>query len=204
MDAVPATPRPDWKARLKEFLVLGLLTTAPLAITLWVLLSVVRFLDGTIYSMIPVNFEPTILGVPIPGLGVLATFVLLLGMGFLAKTVAGTLFKSLTDGILSRIPVVGALYGTAKQISQVFFSGKAGSAFKEVVYVPFPSSDCRSLGFVAHHPNDHETTVFVPTAPNPTSGYVVNYRNDQIERANMSVDEGLKIIISCGALSKDG
>jgi len=187
-------------ARIREALVVGLLTVAPLVITVWVLFSVVSFLDRAIYSLIPVSFEPTVLGVPVPGLGIIVTFGLLLGMGFLAKTVAGTLFKRISDALLSSIPGVRALYGTAKQISEVFFSSDAGKAFKEVVYVPFPSRDCRSLAFVTGHPNERETVVFVPTAPNPTSGYVLVYKNTEVEKAAIGVDEALKFILSCGAL----
>lgn len=185
--------------RIREALVVGLLSLAPVVITLWVLTSIVQFLDRAIYAVIPVSYEPMILGVPVPGLGIVVTFALLLGVGFLARTVLGTMLRGFADGLLSHIPIVSALYGTAKQISEVFFK-KDTQTFHEVVYVPFPSRDCRALAFVANHPNDHETVVFVPTAPNPTGGYVLVFKNTEIEKTPLAVDEALKIILSCGAL----
>jgi len=192
-----------WQLGLREYLILGLITIAPLFVTVWILLSVVQFLDELMYQLIPgLNQLPSYFGFGLPGIGIIATFVMLLASGVLAKTVAGKMFGSLSDAVLGRVPLVRGLYSITKQISSVFFSQSPTSAFKKVVYVPFPGAESKSLAFVASQDNAEHVFVFVPTAPNPTSGYVLRYDRSQLEETNISVDAALQIIISCGAVGQ--
>ena len=121
--------------------------------------------------------------------------------GFFAKTVAGQLFSRAGDALMSHLPVVRGLYGVAKQMSQIFFAGDQNfKAFKRVVEVPFPSQGLKSVAFVTAKYSETQSVVFVPTAPNPTSGYVVILDNSQMQDSKLSVDEALKMILSCGTL----
>jgi uncharacterized membrane protein len=193
----------SWRLGLKESLVLGLLTLAPLGVTIWVLASVVRFLDDLMYRLIPGLGEiPLYFGFGLPGIGIIATFAVLLATGLIAKTFAGRMFNNFSDSLIGRLPVLSGLYGVTKQISSVFFSQSPTSAFKKVVYVPFPSSESRSLAFVASQVGDDHVLVFVPTAPNPTSGYVLRYHRSQLEDTTITIDAALQLIISCGALGQ--
>ncbi len=186
--------------RFREALILGLLVLAPLGVTLWILWRVIKFVDDAVASVLPFEW-PTLFGVEIPGLGILATLALLSLTGLFAKTVAGQLLSRAGDSLMGHLPVVRGLYGIAKQMSQIFFAGdKSFKAFKRVVEVPFPSQGLTSLAFVTGHYSDTQTVVFVPTAPNPTSGYVVIFDNSQIRDSKISVDEALKMILSCGTL----
>lgn len=188
--------------QLRENLFLGLITLTPLAVTLWILSSIVGSLDGLMLKLVPEALAPrNLLGFNVPGLGIVFTFVLLLIAGTAARTVWGKVVEKLSESVFSRIPFVGGLYKTARQVSNVFFSSDSTQAFKKVVYVPFPAAPARVLAFVTGHPDTKHTAVFVPTAPNPTGGYVVIYPNESVDEVNISVESALKIILSCGAVS---
>jgi uncharacterized membrane protein len=191
----------SWQAQIKESLIVGLLTLAPLVITLWLLWSAVSFLDEAFFNLVPrYNSSTELFGLPIPGVGIVATFVLLLLAGSTAKTFLGKSFQSLSDSFLSHLPVVRGLYRMTKQISSVFFSTSPRAAFKRVVYVPFPGGEARTMAFVASEDGPAHSFVYVPTAPNPTSGYVVRYPNAQMEDCPLSIDEALQLVLSCGAV----
>jgi len=198
------TPKKTWKSYFRETLVLGLLTLAPLVITFWVLFSIVSSLDSTMYDLFPsLRALPIRLGFGLPGLGILATLFLLLLVGTLTRTVAGRFINKVSDFFISRVPILRSIYKITKQLGSVFFSKSPTSGFKQVVWIPFPHQDSRCLAFVASETEAGECFVFVPTAPNPTSGYVLNFRKDQVSKADMSVDAALKLILSCGALGED-
>jgi|GEM_PF-795944 len=205
MSNVGSNVKGNVQPRVRESLLLGLITIAPLVVTYWVLSSVVLYLDELMYQIFPALKEiPTEhFGFGIPGIGIVVTFLLLFGVGALAKTVFGKFINKWSDSLMSRLPVVRGLYGATKQISAVFFSQSPTSAFKKVVYVPFPHPGTRALAFVASYIGDGECFVFVPTAPNPTGGYVLKYNISELEDANISVDGALQLIISCGALGKN-
>lgn len=189
--------------RIKESLLLGLLTLAPIAITFWVLNSVVTTLDTAMYRMIPQLRElPIRLGVGLPGVGIVVTFLLLLVVGTLAKTVAGKFFNKISDFLISRVPIVSGVYRITKQLSSVFFSKSPTSGFKQVVWIPFPHQNSRCIAFVASRAKNGDYYIFVPTAPNPTSGYVLLFKEDQVEESDMTVDGALKLVLSCGALGE--
>ncbi len=193
----------NWKGTIKELLVLGLLTLAPIVVTFWILISVVTSLDSAMYQMFPILEElPIQVGFGLPGLGILSTFLLLLLVGTLTKTFLGRFFNSASDTIISRVPILRSVYKLTKQLSSVFFSKSPTSGFKKVVWIPFPHQDSKCLAFVASETPSGDYYVFVPTAPNPTSGYVLLYRKDQVAATDMTVDSALKLILSCGALGE--
>lgn len=200
-----ATTPKSFQSHVRENLLLGLISLAPLVVTYWVLSSIVRFLDETMYVVFPSlqQVPNELLGFTIPGLGILVTLLLLFFIGGLAKTVAGKFLSRWGDSLLRRLPLVKGLYGMTKQISSVFFSQSPTSAFKKVVYAPFPQEGVKALAFIASYIDEKECFVFIPTAPNPTSGYVLKYALNQLEETSMSVEEALQMIISCGALGKN-
>ena len=187
--------------QLRDSLLLGLLTLAPLAVTLWVLVSVIQTLDHLFYSAIPFIKEPRdVFGVYIPGVGIVATFLLLWITGIFARTVTGDLFSKSWDRLMSRVPFLRGIYGIVKQMSQVFFSGDSKNSFQRVVRVPYPSASSSTLAFVANNYSASETLCFVPTAPNPPSGYVLIFKNSDIQESSLTVEEALQLVVSCGAI----
>jgi uncharacterized membrane protein len=187
--------------KIRENLLLGILALAPLTLTFWVLFSIINSIDSMVLGLLPESFAPhNLFGFNIPGIGMLVTLILLLAAGTAARTFLGSLVEDISEKVLMRIPFVGGLYKTAKQVSTVFFSSGADQAFQKVVYIPFPQAPAKAIAFVTGHPDPNHTAVFVPTAPNPTSGYVLVYPNSFVEEAPISVEEALKIVLSCGAV----
>jgi len=194
--------------RLRTYLIAGLLALAPTAITLWVLVVLLNWMDNLLgrYLRFPVLDYHRI-----PGLGLVATFVLLLLVGWLVTIVGrwlgGRPMLSMWDHLLSRIPGVGLLYGSTKSFGEAFFMSR-DTTFKQVVLVPWPSPGIYRIGFIAASPSpvvrrrlgDDIEVVFIPHTPNPASGFVHYVPRAQLIYLDWAVEDGLKVIVSGGVL----
>jgi len=204
-----ASGRPGFIGHLRTWLLTGILVTAPIGITLYVTWAVINFVDRAITPWIPARYQPeTYLHVAIPGLGLIVMVVALTLIGALTASLLGRYFLGLSDQILARMPVVRGLYGATKQIVETVFSSK-GNAFRSVVLVEFPRAGSWSLGFISgatigevgrRLPGDM-VNVFVPTTPNPTSGYLIFVPRTDIIELQMTVEEGIKMIVSGGIVT---
>ena len=176
---------------VRSTLLLGLVLAAPAGLTFWVLVRVIRFFDDT--------FRPLGLN-QIPGMGLVVAFAALFLIGLLGKTFAGRLLKNFVDGLLEQRPVVRGVYRLFNQIGDAFFSGNSKSSFKKVVQVPFGSQEAVSIALLVMQMDDVEVLVFVPAAPNPTTGFILKVPAQSVKDVDMSVEEAFKVILSCGAL----
>jgi uncharacterized membrane protein len=191
---------------LKKYFFTGLLVLVPLAITLWVLNLIVTTMDRTLlllpYSMrsqAPFN---------VPGMGVILTLAVVLGVGVLTRNFIGRRLVLWGEVLLSRIPVVSTIYSSVKQVSDTLFS-PSGQAFRKAVMVEFPYPGAWTVAFVVGGTGDalqrplsgEHATVYVPTSPNPTSGYVLMVPIERIVDLDVSVDEALKFVVSMGVVS---
>lgn len=201
---------------MKKYLIAGLLVWLPLALTIWVLTSVLGLLDGMFgwfltatQAVLPASATaPLEMLRRIPGLGLVVTVVALLITGIFATNIVGQWWLRQGSRVLNRIPIVKSIYNSIKQVSDTLFSS-SGNAFREAVLVQYPREGAWTIAFVtgkpggeaAHHlPGDY-LSVYVPTTPNPTSGFFLMVpRRDVIELA-MSVDEALKYVISMGVVA---
>lgn len=193
--------------RLRRYLVTGLVLWVPLGITIWVLTLIVSTLDKTLL-LIPQSYRPeTLLGFTIPGLGVLMTFVILLVTGILTRNFVGQRLVTGWDSVLRRIPVVKSIYSGVKQVSDTLLSD-TGLAFRKALLIEFPHSGSYTIAFLTGTPSgdvarrlpgDH-VSVYVPTTPNPTSGYFLLVPRSKTQELDMSVDEALKYIVSMGVV----
>jgi uncharacterized membrane protein len=194
--------------RLRTYLIAGLLALAPTAITLWVLVVLLNWTDNLLGRYL--RFQ--VLGDHrVPGLGLVATFVLLLIVGWMVTVIGrwlgGQPMLRMWDHLLSRIPGVGILYGSTKSFGEAFFQSRE-STFKQVVLVPWPSPGLYRLGFIAaraaagvrHHLGDDIEVVFVPHTPNPASGFVQYVPRAQLIYLDWAVEVALKVIVSGGVL----
>ncbi len=190
---------------MKKYLITGLLIWIPLVITLWVLDLIVGMMDSTLL-LLPEPWHPrSWLGFNIPGLGVLLTLVVLLLTGVLAANMIGQRLVQIGEGWLARIPVVKTIYNSVKQVSDTLFSS-SGHAFRKAVLVRFPHHDTWTIAFltgvtggeVASKLGAEMISVYVPTTPNPTSGYFIIVSRAHVIELDMSVDEALKYVISMG------
>ena len=195
-------------AALRKWLIAGLLVIVPLVITLGVLNWIIGMLDQTL-AILPEAWQPDrLLGVHIPGFGVVLTLLILLLAGAVASNFIGRKLMSWGDALVRRIPVVRSIYSSVKQVSDTVFSD-SGNAFRKAVLVQWPREGVWTVAFVTGVPGgevaallrDDYLSVFVPTTPNPTGGYFVLVRRSECIELEMSVDAALKYIVSMGVVA---
>ncbi len=195
-------------ASIRKWLLTGLLVIVPGVITVWVLNWIVGTLDQTL-QILPNSWQPdAVLGYHIPGFGVVLTLAILLLVGAIASNFVGRKLVSWGDALVSRIPVVRSIYSSVKQVSDTLFS-ESGNAFRTAVMVQWPREGMWTIAFVtgvpggelATHLSEDFVSVYVPTTPNPTGGYLVVVRKSDCIELNMSVDAALKYIVSMGVVA---
>ncbi len=192
---------------LRRYLVAGILVWVPLAVTYALLRFVVGLMDRTLL-LLPQQYRPEeLLGFPIPGLGVILTVLVLLVTGVLAANIVGRAFVGGWESLLDRIPVVRSVYSAAKNFAEIVFSDSSQS-FKKVLLIQYPRKGLYSLAFqtstelgeVQGRTGEEIVCCFVPTTPNPTSGFIVIVPKKDVTVLDMEVDEALKMIISLGVV----
>ena len=195
---------------MKKILITGLLIWIPLAITIWVLELIVSTMDQSL-TLLPPQYQPqTLLGYQIPGIGALLTVVVVFITGVLASNILGQRLVRFWESILGRIPVVKTIYSSVKQVSDTLFA-PGGQAFSKALLVQYPRKDSWTIAFltgrpggdVARHLQGDYVSVYVPTTPNPTSGFFLMMRRSDVIELDMSVDDALKYVISMGVVSPD-
>lgn len=195
---------------MKKYLIAGLLVWMPLGITFLVIRAIVGFLDKTLL-LLPDAYQPDkLLGFHIPGLGVLLAVVLVLATGMIVANLLGRRIVNGWESLLARIPLVRTLYAGVKQILEAVLAADAKS-FRRVLLVEYPRQGVWSLGFMtsAELGEVQEKTktdvigVFIPTTPNPTSGFVLMVPEHEVVYLDMTVEQGLKMIISMGTVVPD-
>jgi len=194
-------------AALRRWLLAGMLVLVPLAVTVWLLNWIIGTLDQTL-QILPGDWHPDkLLGVHIPGFGVLLALAIVLSIGAIASNFMGKRLVSWWDALLSRIPIVRSIYSSVKQVSDTLFS-ENGNAFRKALLVQWPREGVWTIAFqtgvpggdVANHLNGDYVSVYVPTTPNPTGGYFVMLKRTDCIELKMSVDEALTYVISMGVV----
>ena len=195
-------------AFVKKYLLTGLLVWVPLGITLWVLNLIISTLDRTL-GLLPTHWQPDeLLGVHIPGLGVILTVVVVVATGLLVRNVFGQRLLTYWDGLLRRIPFVNAIYNSVKQVSDTLLS-ESGNAFGKVLLVRYPHPNAWSLAFQTSVPGevtrvlagDEYVGVFVPTTPSPENGFYFYVQHSEPIELELSVDAAFKALISKGVVT---
>lgn len=191
----------------KRYFITGLLIWVPLVITAWVLSMIIRAMDQSLL-LLPEAIHPiNLLGFNIPGAGTVLTLAVILITGLLAANFIGQKLVSWWEQILARIPVVNSLYNAVKQVSDTILSPN-GNAFRKALLVQYPRQGSWTIAFltgqpggdVANHLDGKYVSVYVPTTPNPTSGFFLMMPAEDVVELKMSVDEALKYIVSMGVV----
>jgi uncharacterized membrane protein len=201
---------------LKKYLIAGLLVWLPLAITVWVLHSALGVLDGVFgwllsatQAVMPAGAHGFIESLRhVPGLGVVVLVIGLLLTGAFAANIVGQWWLAQANRLMSKIPIVKSIYNSVKQVSDTLFSS-TGNAFREAVLVQYPRQGAWTIAFVtgkpggeaARHLQGDYLSVYVPTTPNPTSGFFLMVPRADVIELKMSVDEALKYVISMGVVA---
>ena len=202
--------------RVRKYIIAGLLVWLPLAITIWVLLWLLGLMDGVFSWLLTIGQHvlprgaeasiDTLRGVPFLGVVVMAG--LLLATGVFVTNIFGQWWVKQWDRLLGRIPIVKSIYSSVKQVSDTLFSS-SGNAFREAVLVQYPHAGSWTIAFVTGKPggevaanlDGEHVSLYVPTTPNPTSGFFLMMARANVRPLQMSVDEALKYIISMGVVA---
>ncbi len=225
MSASPPSPRPDevpeallwsdaprrwWRrllARLRNYLLAGIVVTAPVGITFYIVWQIVDFFDEWAAAFIPARYNPnTYLPFSLPGIGFLLMLGVLIAIGWFTASYVGHSLMRLGERLLRRMPVVRSIYGTLKQIFETVLSSSSRS-FREVVLIEYPRRGIWCIAFVTgptrgeiaqKHGDEELVNVFLPTTPNPTSGFLLFLPRRDLIPLSMSIEDGMKLVISGG------
>jgi len=205
VEQAPA-PHPSAGRVLRRYLFTGLLVMLPVVVTAFVLWRLFFTLDDILG-----RFVETYLGRSLPGVGLIALVALIMGIGAVASNILGRRAIHFGERVVTRVPLMGWIYATTKQLFSTILEERSES-FRKVVLVSYPQKGTYSVAFLtSYSPKSIEgglgkgfVTVFLPTTPNPTSGFLLVVPADEVIPMNLTVDEGLKLVISAGALSDNG
>ncbi len=193
---------------IKKYFITGLLIWVPLTITLWVLHLIVGTLDQSLL-LLPREWRPeALIGFDIPGLGAVLTLLAVLLTGLVGANYFGQRLVGLWESILGRIPFVKSIYSSVKQVSDTLFAPN-GQAFRKALLVEYPRQGCWTIAFLTGTPgveiaarlDGEHVSLYVPTTPNPTSGFFLMMPRASVVELDMTVDEALKYIISMGVVT---
>lgn len=195
---------------MRKYFITGLLVLVPLAITLWVLNLIIGTMDQSLL-LLPERWRPeSLIGFSIPGLGSILTLLIIFLTGVATRNFVGRQALALWEAVLKRIPVVGSIYSSVKQVSDTLLSS-SGNAFRTAVLVQYPRQGSWTIAFVTgvpggdvrNHLQGDFVSIYVPTTPNPTSGFFLMVPRSETIELNMNVDEALKYIVSMGVVAPE-
>ncbi len=192
---------------MRKYLIAGLLVWLPVGVTILVIKLLVETMDRTLLLLPPAWRPAELLGFDIPGLGVALTIIVVFATGVVFANFLGRRLVAFWEALLARIPLVRTIYTAVKQVTETLFSSSSQS-FRQVLLVEYPRRGMWSLGFqtntelgeVQAKTGEEVLAIFVPTTPNPTSGFVLMVPRKDVVALDMSVDEGLKLIVSMGVV----
>lgn len=197
----------DFKHSFKSYIIAGLLVWLPIWITLLVIRFIVELLDGTL-SMLPKAYQPEqLFGFNVPGLGLVLSIAIVLVTGMLVTNFLGRKLVAAWDSIVGRIPLVRSVYNASKQVATTLFA-KDGQSFRKVFLIEYPRKGIWSIAFqsgvaaeeVQTLVGEEILTLFIPTTPNPTSGFLMMVPKKDAFELQMSVDQALRLVISLGVV----
>jgi uncharacterized membrane protein len=195
--------------RLRNYFFAGVLVTAPIAITLWIGWGLVSWIDDQVIPFIPARWNPeTYLPFSVPGLGVLVAIFTLIAIGFLTAGLVGRNLVGLGERLLDRMPVIRGVYAAVKQVIETVLKEQS-KAFRQVILIQYPRKESWAIGFVTGETEGqiqrgtsaNVVNVFLPTTPNPTSGFLLFVPHDEIQNLSMTVEEGIKMVVSGGIVT---
>jgi uncharacterized membrane protein len=189
----------------------GIVVATPVTVTIWIVYTVISFVDRSVKPLIPARWLPEdSLVYAIPGLGLVVAVIGLTALGALAANILGRSLLQFGERLVARVPFVREVYGLLKQVIETVFTSNE-KAFKEVALIQYPRIGLWTIGFVsapvrgelAQHLGDDVIGVFVPTIPNPTSGFIIWSKRSELIFLDMTVEEGAKLILSAGIVTPE-
>ncbi|MFP6780011.1 MAG: DUF502 domain-containing protein [Alphaproteobacteria bacterium] len=196
-------------AKIRGYFLTGIIVTAPVGLTFYVSFLFIGFIDSKVRNLIPVKYHyDNILPFEIPGIGLLIVFIMLTFIGFLTAGIIGRYIIKLGERIIARLPIIRSVYGALKQIFESVLKTSSKS-FREVVLIEYPRKGIWAIGFITGDTKGEVqeiskntlVNVFLPTTPNPTSGFLLFVPKKDLKVLNMNVEEGIKMVISGGIVT---
>lgn len=210
MDVIMPATRPSFGRRLVNYFLAGLVLTGPVAITLYLAWTVIGWIDALVVPFLPAWLNPqTYLPFGVPGIGLIVALVAITLIGFFAANFVGRRLFSFGERLVSRVPVISSIYGALKQIFDTLITQR-GTSFKSVGLIEYPRKGVWAVALIASEargevaykiPADDLIGVFMPTTPNPTTGFLMFLPRKDVIVLDMSVEEGAKLIISSGLVA---
>ncbi len=193
---------------LKTYLLTGILVTAPVALTFYLAIQLLAFIDNNVISLIPKPYHP---GTYLPGIGILLLLVFLILVGMLTANFVGRTFMRLGQTLIERMPIISGVYNAFQKIFETLLGGGKSAAFRQPVLVEYPRKNMWTIAFLTGptYPGiqtklpKEAVSVYVPTTPNPTSGFLIYVPKKDIIELDIGVDEALKTILSMGIIHPD-
>jgi len=208
-DDKPKRVNVSFAARMRAYFLAGVLITAPISITFYLAWLIVEFVDGQVTPLIPAKYNPeTYLPFSMPGLGLVVLFVILTIIGALTAGFAGRVYQRVIERLLNRMPVIRSIYGAVKQILETVLAQQS-NAFRQAVLVEYPRRGLwaiafvtgRTTGEVQNLTEEEVINIFLPTTPNPTSGFLLFVPRKDLVPLSMTVEEAIKMVISGGIVT---
>jgi len=196
-------------SKIRSYFLTGIIVTAPVGLTFYVAILFIGFIDGKVRNNIPEKYHyDNLLPIEIPGIGLLFVFILLTFIGFLTAGLIGKFIIKLGERVIARLPIIRSVYGALKQIFESVLASSSKS-FREVVLIEYPRKGVWAIGFITgdtkgevqNATKENMVNVFLPTTPNPTSGFLLFVPRKDVIILDMNVEEGIKMVISGGIVT---
>ncbi len=200
--------RPGLWSRLRASFLTGIVVIAPVWLTIWLIWSVVGWVDSAVLPLVPQQFQPQeYVGVNLRGVGVIIFLIFTILVGWVAKGILGRSLIQLAEGLVNRMPVIRSVYSGIKQISETVFA-QTERSFDKACLIQYPRRGIWAIGFISTtakgevseraETSDQMLSVFVPTTPNPTSGFLLFFPTEDVIMLDMSIEDAAKLVISAG------
>ncbi|HEY4165072.1 MAG TPA: DUF502 domain-containing protein [Dongiaceae bacterium] len=193
-------------ARLRNYFLAGILITAPVGLTIYIAWLFITWVDDGVFALLPPKYNPeTYLPFSIPGIGLVIAVVVIIFIGAVTAGLIGRITRQAMEAVLNRVPVIRGVYGAIKQVTETVLANRS-AAFRECILVEYPRKGIWTLGFmtgatyteIVQATGEDMVNVFVPTTPNPTSGFLLFVPRRDIIVLKMPVEDGIKLVISGG------
>ena len=196
--------------KLRKYIITGLLIWIPLGITIFVIKLLVNLMDNTIVLLPPAWRPVALFGFNVPGLGIVISAMIIFITGFVLTNIAGRRIINFWENLLDRIPLVRSIYSSVKQVTSTILSSD-NNTFNEVLLIQYPRKDVWTICFKTNNSpkifsdatGQDLITVFVPTTPNPTSGFILFVPKDEVKKMDMDVEDALKLVMSLGVVTPE-
>ncbi len=199
---------------LRNSFLTGLIVIAPIGLTLWLIWTVVGWIDGWVLPLVPDVWQPEqYIGINLRGVGVIFFLIFTILVGWMAKGLIGRSLLRWAEGLVDRMPVVRSVYNGLKQIAETVFTQQE-SSFEKACLIEYPRKGIWAIGFISSTAkgeihtgipvDEQKVSIFVPTTPNPTSGFLLFFPRSSVHELDMSVEDAAKLIISAGLVYPNG